>query len=316
MAWTTATLLAQVRRVASLPSAVTALGYTDADLLAHADVALQGHILPLVANARDEHGVHFADVEVPAGQEYVRLPPRVVAGRLRDITRRSAAGNSWVSVPRLEPEDTARWATPAPIGIQSLSVVVEAGFLRLVPVPTQTQTLRISYVRTPSTLASVASCFQVSAITPGAFVSLTTLAATTGGALYDLVMVGNGDSLADRATNIGSGTSPAIALADMDRRYTNTSPETARYLAEGLFLCPAGTTCIVPLPDVASTLLSHATAIGFMASIGDSEGASRTQDALDAMTSQLVPLLSERIEGEPQTVRPRAMSRGRGIWRP
>ena len=99
-------------------------------------------------------------------------------------------------------------------------------------------------------------------------------------------------------------------------RYVNTAAETGRYVTEGLWTCPTGFTCVVPLPDILSALLAQRTAIGVMNAIGDSEGVDRAQAALERMEREVGPVLSERVEGEPQVLRPRAMSRGRAFWRP
>jgi hypothetical protein len=317
MAWTTTTLLAQMRRIASLPSSTTADGYTSSDLLAHADTALQGDVLPLVTNARDEHGVHFEDVVVPSGQQYVRLPPRVLAGRLRDITRASptTSPTSYLSVPRLEPEDVAAVGLQVPAGPDAVAVVIESGWLRVVPTPTSSVTLRISYIRTPSTLATVASCFHIQAVTPGANVVMTTFTGTPASARFDILLQSNGDSLGDRLFNFGGGAGACTFTAsDFSPRFINTTAETGRYVVEGLWVCPAGTTCVIPLPNVVATLLAYRAAINFMHAIGDTEGVARAQDAADRMTAQVVPVINERIEGEPQVVRPRFGARGRSLW--
>jgi len=315
MAWTTTQLLAHIRRVASLPTSSTMAGYTDADLLTHADAALQGRVAPLVANARDEHAISTADVAVAAGQTTVRLPPRVASGRLRDVTMLSSDGTSYVSVPRLEPEDVAIGGMSVPTSPQSIAVVVQAGFLRILPVSTQALTLRISYVRAPSTLALVATCTAVTGLTVASVQLTATHAGTLAAGNWDFVLVSNGDTLGDSVATIvpalGSTTFLNTQLSPM---FSQVQAEATRYVAEGVFLCPAGTTCIVPLPDAVSPLLAYRAAISMMQAIGDDEGAGRSERIADRMVQQLVPLRAERIEGEPQVVRPTFQNRGRGRW--
>jgi hypothetical protein len=320
MAWTTTQLLAHIRRVASLPTSSGMAGYTDADLLVHADAVLQGRVAPLVANARDEHAISTVDVAVASGQATVRLPPRVAAGRLRDVTMATADGAGFVSVPRLEPEDAAQFSLSVPTSPQSVAIVVQAGFLRIVPAPTSAMTLRFSYVRTPSTLAEVVSARLVTNIIQGSFIGGSNIefqhgALTLSGA-QDVVMTSNGDTLGDSvlpsSTALGVTT---FRLVDLSPMFANASPEWARYVTEGVYLCPAGTTCIVPLPDAVSSLLVYRAAAAVMQAIGDTEAAGRTEGLADRMEQQLVPLLSERIEGEPQVVRPTFQNRGRGNWR-
>lgn len=315
MAWTTTQLLAHMRRVASLPAASTMTGYTDADLLVHADAVLQGRVAPLVANARDEHAVSTVDVSVAAGQTTVRLPPRVSAGRLRDVTTLSTDGLSYVSVPRLEPEDVAIGGMAIPTSPQSLSVVVQGGFLRILPVSTSALTLRISYVRAPSTLISPSSCTVVSGLTIGAVNLTASHAGTLASGSWDFVLLSNGDTLGDSvATVVTSVGSTTFANTGLSPLFAQVQAEATRYAAEGVYLCPAGTTCVLPLPDAVSPLLAYRAAISMMQGIGDIENAGRTERIADAMEQQLVPLLSERIEGEPQVVRPTFQFRGRARW--
>lgn len=315
MAWTTTQLLAEIRRVASVPSASTATGYTDADLLVHADAALQGIVAPMVANARDEHAVHTVDVAVAAGQATTRLPPRVAAGRLRDVTVLSSDGQTYINVPRFEPEDIAGLRSGNLASPLSVSVVVQGGFLRIFPQPTSAMTFRISYVRTPSPFALVSTCVAVTGFTPGATQLTVAHAGTLVTSPWDFVLVSNGDSLADSAPyvvpSLGSTTFLNTAMSPM---FSNIQAELNRYRDEGVYLCPAGTSCIVPLPDMASGLLAYHAAINLQQAIGDLEASARTERIAQRMTEQLLPLLSERIEGEPQTIVPQLHRRGRN-WR-
>lgn len=315
MAWTTTQLLAHVRRVASFPTSSTMAGYTDADLLAHADAVLQGRVAALVAKARDEHAVHFVDVSVPAGQQFVRLPPRVGAGRLRDVTVAwpSVGATSYVSVPRLEPEDIATWLQPVAAAPNRIAFVMQAGFLQIVPQPNVAVTLRISYLRAPPTLAAVSTCFAATGLTAGSPV-VVTHAGTTTSVPFDFVMVSNGDSLTDNITPSAAGAgSTSFLSTSMNARFINTAAECARYLAEGFYLCPSGTSCIVPLPDMLSPLLAMRTAAAATVAIGDFEAGGRLEAQADNMERELVPLISERVEGEPQRLRP-AMHRRRAAW--
>jgi hypothetical protein len=315
MAWTTTQLLAEIRRVASVPTASTATGYADSDLLVHADAALQGIVAPMVANARDEHAVHTVDVAVAAGQATTRLPPRVAAGRLRDVTVLSSDGQTYINVPRFEPEDIAGLRSGNLASPLSVSVVVQGGFLRIFPQPTSAMTFRISYVRTPSPFALVSTCTQATGFIAGTPQFTAQHAGTLVGATWDFVMLSNGDSLGDSVPavipSVGSTTFTASAMSPM---FINATAELVRYRDEGVYFCPAGTSCIVPLPDMASSLLAYHAAINLQQAIGDLEASTRTERIAQRMTEQLLPLLSERIEGEPQTIVPQLHRRGRN-WR-
>jgi hypothetical protein len=315
VAWTTTQLLAHIRRVASLPAAATATGYTDADLLVHADSALS-RVSALVANARDEHAIHTVDVAVAANQVSVRLPPRVASGRLRDVTVQLPSATGYVSVPRLEPEDAAQYSLSIPTTPQSLAVVVQAGFLRIVPASTSALNLRLSYVRAPPALAAVSTCTLVTALTAASPNITATHSGTIAAGSYDFTLLSNGDSLGDSVATVVAGAgSTTFAAANMGPMFVNVQAECTRYVTEGLYLCPAGTTCVVPLPNSLSPLLAYRAASAFMVAIGDSEGSAALERMAERMEEQLVPLLSERIEGEPQVVRPTFQNRGRGSWR-
>lgn len=314
MAWTTTQLLAEIRRVSFVPVTSTQTGYADADLLVHADAALQGIVAPLVANARDEHAVHTVDVAVASGQATARLPPRVGAGRLRDVTMLSSDGQAYVNVPRFEPEDVAGIRSGSGVAPTAISIVVQGGFLRIFPAPTDALTLRISYVRTPSPFALVSTCTAATGITIGAQLLVGHAGTLTAGN-YDIILVSNGDSLGDSVATIAPVLgSTTFANSQLSPMFAQVQAEATRYLAEGFYLCPAGTSCVVPLPDMASSLLAYHAAANLMHSIGDVDAATRAERTADRMREQLLPLLSERIEGEPQTVVPQLHRRGRN-WR-
>lgn len=312
MAWTTTTLLAHLRRVASLPVAATVTGYTDADLLSHCDAVLQGRLAPWVANSRDEHAVSTVDVAVASGQTSVRLPPRVAAGRLRDVAVQAPDGTSFVSMPRIEPEGAVLgWPSP-PQGALGTSFYVQGGFLRLYPTPNAAMTLRLTFPRTPPTLAAVPSAGAATNITAGSpNVTFAHAAVTLSGA-QDVVLASNGDTLGDSVpiASASSG-STQLAAANLSPLFVNVQAECTRYRDEGVYLCPAGTTCVLPLPDVASPLLVQRAAVAFLSAIGDDEAADRIAQQADAMELALTPLISERVEGEPPVVVQSATSRHR-----
>lgn len=314
MAWTTTTLLAHIRRVASLPTAATVVGYADADLLAHADAQLAAHLLPFVAKHRDEHGVHHLDIS--ATSEYVRLPPRVAAGHLRDVTRPSPSGGpGYVSVPRLEPEDASDWTLGTPVGPSALAVVLQSGFLRLIPAPVVSTVLRLSYVRTAPSLTPVSNCGLASNITPGTPNITVNYSGTIASSVVDYILLSNGDSLGDSVPAVGGGGTVTSPATSMFGTFANSSAECNRYVAEGVYLCPEKTSCVVPLPDLLSPLLAYRTAIAVMHSIGDREAADRLEALAERMTSELSFHIGERIEGEPQRVRPAFHRRARGLLR-
>ena len=316
MAWTTTQLLAHIRRVASLPVSSTQAGLADADLLAHADAQLQASLVPLVSASRDEHAIHFVDISTTA--EYVRLPPRVAAGHLRDVTMTVAGNTGRQSLPRLEPEDAADWQGGPALSASSMAFVVQAGFLQLLPAPTSSVSLRISYVRTPPTLALVSACTAVTNLTtPGTTLVTATHAGTLAAGNYDFVLSSNGDSLGDSVPTVTPAVgSTTFAVSTMGGNFSNTSGEATRYVAEGIYLCPAATTCVIPLPDLLSSLLAYRAAIAVMTAIGDDEKAGQLLATADAMEGALRTHIAERVEGEPQRIRPRFQLRARGaFWR-
>jgi hypothetical protein len=120
-----------------------------------------------------------------------------------------------------------------------------------------------------------------------------------------------GDSVPTVTPASGSTT---FANASLSPMFAQVQAEATRYVSEGLYLCPAGTTCVIPLPDALSGLLAQHAAIGVLNAIGDVEAVDRVSRVAEQMTARVLPLISERIEGEPQVVRPTFQNRGRS-WR-
>jgi hypothetical protein len=231
------------------------------------------------------------------------------------VTVLSSDNLTYINVPRFEPEDIAGFRSGNLASPTSVSVVVQGGFLRIFPQPTALMTFRISYVRTPSPFALVSTCTAVTGLTVAAVQLTATHAGTLAAGNWDFILVSNGDSLGDRVATIVTGVGSTTFLnSELSPMFAQVQAEANRYVVEGVYLCPAGTSCVVPLPDMASPLLAYHAAINLQQAIGDLEASARTERIAERMTSQLLPLLSERIEGEPQTVVPQLHRRGRN-WR-
>lgn len=160
----TTALLAQVRRIARAPSATAATGWSDADLLAHANDVLDMLAAQLLAQRKDYLTAHV-DIPFVAGVTSYRLPSRALLGRIRDVKLIDAGGETYpfgfgsIGLSGQQGTDNAspRWW------------YVEGSKLVVTPPPdagTYTK-IRVWYPRRPNALVSVADCLTVTSIAGG-----------------------------------------------------------------------------------------------------------------------------------------------------
>ncbi len=145
-------LVADVRRRAMIPNATQVL--TDADIVGFLNDEIREYLVPMLMATTEEYLVATADLGVPASttidlEDQNGFPGGVIGLKVRDVQIRSM--NSWISLPRIEPEYEA----------QFLASNVTQGYLfrgskvHLVPVnQTPSAEIRVLYYKRPDALVS------------------------------------------------------------------------------------------------------------------------------------------------------------------
>jgi hypothetical protein len=159
MDYRAATLLESIRRRGALPSA-TAAGCADSDLLALTNEELQSWLVPLIMELREDYFIQRNTQTTVAGTAEYRIPPRAVAGKLREVdivTSSGAVRNlARISLDELEEWPQGGTGTPAAFYVSGNNVV-------LVPTPSGAETLRLTYYLRPSQV--VADSYMITDIT-------------------------------------------------------------------------------------------------------------------------------------------------------
>jgi len=102
MAFTSDTLIADVKRRASIPTSQNL--FTDADFLELANSEILIGILPSVMQLQEEHFVYEVDVTLVASVSKYKIPYRAVGGKLRDLFYKDTNGNLQ-EMTRISPDD-------------------------------------------------------------------------------------------------------------------------------------------------------------------------------------------------------------------
>lgn len=79
---------------------------------------------------------------------------------------------------------------------------------------------------------------------------------------------------------------------------------------EGDWVCPTGTTCVVPLPHELHALLAQRMVVKFLEAQGDQEQLAQSRQSLGEMAVQIPMLINPRAEGKP-----RKLANRLSLWR-
>jgi hypothetical protein len=142
-------LVTEVRRRALIPASTTVL--SDADIVAFLNDEVREYIVPMLMATTEEYLVHATEPWTPETTTLdldVITDYRAVGLKIRDIQIQSV--NSWISLPRIEPEYESQFvATGATQGY-----MFRGNKIHLIPVnePVGAQ-IRLLYYRRPDTLS-------------------------------------------------------------------------------------------------------------------------------------------------------------------
>jgi hypothetical protein len=291
--YTTTALLASVRRRAMLPSS-SATGTADADLLAIANEELQAWLVPLLLAAKSRHLVRRYTVSTAASTAAYRIPSRSVLSNVAEaeVVTSSGAIRNLVQYDLSDKEDLPHEnGTPGGFYLEGQNIY-------LVPTPGSAETLRLSYYIRPNELVATSAVATISAINTGTG-ALTTSASVpvtfSTSQRYDLVAAKSSfESLAiDLTASVASGTTVTFSASDLPSG-----------LAVGDYICLAEQSPVAQVPADLHPLLAQRTAVKILEALGDFEGMTRAQRALDELAEAARQTLAPRVDGETRVVAP------------
>lgn len=299
--WTTTDLLADVRRLAMLPSTAT-LGTTNSDLLAYADQEMASRLVPMILSVNEEFYVQTVDIPLVAGQSAYRMPNRNAGARLREV--QYAQGAVLTNLTRLEPEMLDRFTT-TPVGTP-MGFYMDAGALNVVPTPSTGGFLRMRYYVRPGRLTATATDYATIATITSYTVS------SSGGAQLAGTFSG---SLTTAATlDVIAFRPPFEYLAVDAAQFTFAAPnftilgngQTATVLpniAVGDYLCHSDLSPVIQLPVELQPLLTQRVVCSVFEALNYTDRLKAAEDRYARMEEMALKLITPRIDGASKKMR-------------
>lgn len=304
MAWDTATLLSRVRRKLRIPDGDSAM--SNAELLAIGDEVTRIHILATLRKTTGEWYVTQYTTPLVAGQEAYRIPERVQAAGVRDVTLVDSNNNE-IDLPEVLLEHARvvyRSGSIAGHFIEDNNVIIR-------PAPTSADyTLSIRYRRQPSSLIETTDT-RISLLTGGSGPTVSSEdvpSALQSSVEADVVMQKAPFDLI--TTGVGSGDATSFTFDD--------STIDTDSVIEGDYLCVAGLTPIPQVPPVCHDLLVYGIALVAAQELGMDQKAGQLSNSFGTALDNVYEQLRDRNEGALQKIIPRysplRQRRSWGFW--
>lgn len=281
-------LLARIKARAQIPAAESRL--SDAEIFAIVDDLTITSLGRSVFDADDGRWIKTAaDVSIASGTHSYRLPDRAWAGGVDEVLLVNSAGEA-TQIPYVDRADVWQY-TGAAWGPRP-SWTLLGDVVRLLPTPTDsTYSLRVRYMRRPSRLVAVSSCAQIATggVASGALTVDSVPSSWTGATLtVDVVeSTNNVESLEDDV----SVTESSLVLTRGAGSFASTG---AYAITADDYVCQAGETCVVQVPDVAIGHLSMLASMHVCIALGDREGAANLAQASERSRSDMEQAMARR----------------------
>lgn len=286
-------LLPMLRLLPLMPS-VQVL-FSDNDLINIMNFEMDSKIMPMIDNQAEEYGVYIADLPYSNTITQYDMPIRAMGGKLRSVSFVDPNGNE-VRIPRLRVEDimsnvnaTGLAINPALWGFYLQNNKVITYLSSVNGGSSAFPTLRLRYLRQPSTLVASAACGQITAIS-GNVITINAVPSTfTTLVTYDLIsnspqmFVSYGDDLT------------IISIVGLN--ITFSTPPSSK-LQVGDWVCLAGQSPIPQIPwNPGFQLLLQLSAAKCLEIHGDTQGFNIAMSQATDMKNYFLSILTPRVDG-------------------
>lgn len=325
LSWTSAQILSDVRRRASLPT--TSTDWTDAVILREATEVLWDFAGWAMASSGEGRMLSSLDRPITAtltgafssGSE-VQLPPLAIASTLEMVTWTNATGQNEYRLTRLDAAQEATYATPADQGDPNTYTLV-GDRIRLYPQPNSGGILRITYQRRhPELVADSAATAGTVSIAPStaasSTVTLTMALAVTGLAVGDTVDVLSSSYPYSPILQSAEVTAIVGTTVTVDRSgafFTNVGDMV------GARVVRSGQSPYVQLPLEFRTCVTEKIAANILRTLGDLQGMQAAEASATMGLARVMQMLNPRVKRDkPKAINPSSLMRGRfgrgGSW--
>lgn len=270
---------------------------TSAEMLRMASRLLSTRIAKLLITARQERWVRtHSDVPIVSGTAKYRVPSRALAAGVSDVVIVDAGGEEY-DPPYITARDRHYFSGGRrPNSRSPYAYTWEGDHIVILPTPQESQySLRVRYPRQPPRLVLVASCGLV---TNKSATTIDVLAMPSGWGSFNTVDVvegtPHGDALMlDQLAGISSNTLTIAAGVDSE-------------IDDGDYVCLAGESCVIPLPENVWPVLVEALAVDVMTRLEDNSSTIATHvDLRDEAASAVLAVLEPRSRAERPMLRRR-----------
>lgn len=311
VSYTTTELVARIRRTAQLGDANEKL--SDDDLLQIADEAIQSRLWPQLRQTAENYGLTQTILAFSApsvdnpDSGVMRLPARASSSTISLVSVSTDRGDCVLT--RLDAEQTIPFGNAITNTLQLASYprgyCLFGDQLRIVPAANQQIFVRILFERRPSRLTPVADCAQIVSAVLASDVDVTVIdpppATFVAGFGVDIVRASpqQTDPIADDY-EVSGYVNPVLSLSTSDS--TTQGGQMVQDVREGDYVCPAGYTCVFPLPDVwwpACISLTTADALRQCGYYGES---SALEPTIDAQITMATSHSAARVRKQPPLV--------------
>ena len=286
-------LLTSIKNGASIPA--NQIRFSDTMLLGFADEFTRGTIVPELIRLKSEILTVRETVTVTGSQRYL-IPARAVGRTLRAVFW---DGES------LRPLDYLQWRDESG---DPLMVGFEGNYFLPYPTPASTSTgkLEIAYYCKPSALVKTSSAGKITSINSGS--NLIQVASVPSsivtGVSVDLIRgQGGNDILLRDAVATVSGTNITLSTA------------LPTDLALNDYVCLAGYSPVVNMPEELASLLSKAVQIVVLEAQSDMEALQLAQASYKKLAENAYSATSPRMQGESDRLNPSPFLNRSAIWR-
>lgn len=319
--WTSAQVLTDVRRKASLPT--TSTDWTDAVVLREATDVLWSFAGWALAQAGEGRMLSSLDRPVTSalpgayGTREFLIPPLAVASTIDMVTWTDSSGQTQSRLVRIDHAEEGQWASAIETGSPS-SYALIGDRIRVYPLPNTGGTLRITYQRRHPELvvdavANVGTVASVAAAT-STTCTITESVGITGLALGDVLdVLRNSHPYAPVVTAVEVTALPTGTTITVDQP---VSAFTGNELV-GARVVRAGQSPYVSLPLELRTCFVEKVAANILRTMGDLQGMQAAEQSATLELARVMQLLSPRAKRDkPYAINPNShlrsrMSRGR-----
>ena len=325
--WTTAELLADVRRVASLPA--TSVDFTDAVILREASEVLWSYAGWALQQAGEGRLVETLERPVSAALSSmyralseVDLPPLAIADTVESVSFLSADGRNESRLQRIEASVQSEFDQPDSEGTPTAYALVGSR-LRLYPRPSQGGVLRIAYQRRhPALITFDPSSTVVTNLTGWGTTTPTSVVGTLGlagqtvppwpvGTMVDVLRAQSPYRTLVASASVLAHSSSAITLGIPPALIQNVT-------ASELVIVRAGESPYVHYPLELRASVNEKIAANLMRRVGDMTGAQAAEASAAQELGRVLGMLSSRSKRDrPKAINPWSHLRGgmRRGWR-